>query len=141
MAESPITVTPAQLVIGGAGASYEEMIAHEANAVGDWVYKDTDSEAALADNSTAVKAALHGIVTGAAAAAGQKCVVQKGGEPTLGAGAAPVQGTIYVISATPGKIMPAAGLAAGVFVSVAGVGSGSNKLKTRIVNSGVAVPT
>lgn len=135
-----LTVTGSQVVIGGTGATYEEMVAHEALAVGDFVYKDSDGEAAKADNSSATKAAVYGLVVASAAAAGQKCVVQKTGEPTLGAGAGPAQGTVYFISATAGKVCPAADVTSGLYVTAVCVGSGTNKVKLWNKAAAVAVP-
>lgn len=90
-------------------------------------------------NDTAVNTLQPGIAVGQAAAAGQTIQWQEapGAEITLGAGAAPVNGTIYVGSATAGGIAPAADLTTGWLRSILGVGKTTNKLKLVAWNSGV----
>ena len=65
--------------------------------------------------------------------------VQEGGTITLGAGAAPTKGTIFVVSGTAGGIAPAADLASGDFVTILGVGNSTNGLEMDVFLSGVQV--
>lgn len=73
------------------------------------------------------------------ASAGQPLKVQKSGTMTLGAGASPVAGTIYVAGATAGDIAPAADVASGWRVTIIGVGVTGNKLLLIPKNTGVTL--
>jgi hypothetical protein len=88
-------------------------------------------------NDSAVNTLQPGIAVGQAAAAGQSVSWQEspGAEITLGAGAAPVNGTVYVGSANAGGIAPVADLAAGWARAVLGVGKTTNKIKLIAVNT------
>jgi hypothetical protein len=111
-------------------------------AAGDVVYVDTSTSTwKLADTNDGGQstATILGIAL-CGAVSGQPVTVQVTGSPTLGAGAAPVVGTIYVLSATPGKIAPAADLATGWRTSIIGVGTTGNKIKLNIFLSGASVP-
>ena len=85
-------------------------------------YKLADANAS-ALTAAAVGLALH------AALSGQPITLQTGGSPTMGAGAAPTVGIVYVVSATAGGLAPAADLASGHYTTIMGVGAASNKLK------------
>ena len=132
-----ITITEAQVV--PAASNRTTMVSASALAVGDIVYESSSGVATKADNSTAVKAAVKGMCISSCAASGQAVVVQTGGSPTLGAGAAPVQGTVYALSATAGKLYPVADLVSGKYVTIVGVGAASNVLTMHIHASGIAV--
>ena len=90
-------------------------------------------------NDTLVNTLQPGIAVGQAAAAGQTIQWQEapGAEITLGAGAAPGVGTVYVGSATAGGIAPVADLASGWLRAILGVGKATNKIKLVAWNSGV----
>jgi len=133
-----LTVTGSQVV--PATASLRQMLSAAATAIGDVVYESSTGVATKGDNSTAAKAAAKGLAVSAADAASQPIVVQTGGNITLGAGAAPVQGTVYAVSANSGKICPLTDVGSGKYVTILGVGAASNVLKMHIHASGVAVP-
>ncbi len=82
---------------------------------------------------------LNGNIVGIAlnaASTGQPVTYETGGDITLGAGAAPVSGVVYVVSGTPGGIAPAADIASGWKVITLGVGNASNGLRLGLNNSG-----
>lgn len=132
-----LTITSTQ-VLPGSGAQYYQAIAAAQIAAGDAVYLPTDNTANLADCETsATTAAVKGVAVNDAES-GQPVVIQTGGLITLGAAAAPSQGTIYVLSAS-GGIAPAADLGGTDYISIIGVGAGSNQLKLGINNTGLTV--
>jgi hypothetical protein len=64
---------------------------------------------------------------------GQGVRVQTDGVVTLGAGAAPVKGVVYVLSATGGGICPVSDLAPGMWRTVIGVGDDLNTISLGIM--------
>lgn len=136
-----LTITAAQVLPGGDGSTFINGIAGATITAGQVVYLDqTTSTYKLADNNdstaTAVAAgiALHG------ATAGQPLRIQAGGPVTIGAGAAPVVGMVYMLSATAGGIAPHADLIAGHRATILGVGKASGVLQLSIVSSGQVRP-
>src|SRR5687767_3275929 len=121
-----LSITAAQ-VLPGPNATIERGLAGVAITAGQVGYLDTtpntykpwDANRAAANTRPPVIALND-------AAAGQPIAVATGGDVTLGAGAAPAVGTIYVGSATAGGIAPAADLATGHVVAVIGVGKATN---------------
>ena len=107
---------------------------------GQLVYLDTSTNTyKLADaNSSAATATVAGIamnggVTGQPVAiAPNNCTLDPGFTVTVG--------TVYVCSATPGGIAPAADLTSGWRASIVGVGITASQLALRIYNSSAAVP-
>ncbi len=71
------------------------------------------------------------------AGSGQPIALATGGNLTLGAGAAPVAGTVYCADIVAGSIIPAADLASGNRVTIIGVGKASNQIALNLWNSGV----
>lgn len=137
-----LTITVAQVLPGSidAGADFFQGIAAETITAGQAVHVNASNLVALGDaNVSALTATLKGVALHGALT-GQPIRAQSGGPITLGAGAAPVVGTIYVGGATPGTIHPAADLATGWYVSILGVGATGNKLNLSINNSGQLVP-
>lgn len=136
-----LNVTAAQL-LPGEDVPREVGVSGEAIAIGDWLYKKAsdsrlykaDANGAAAETSDVVGQALS-----AASAAAQPVVYGRQGTITQGAGAAPVRGTVYVLSPNAGKAMPTADLASGSRVTVLGVGGASNDLKVQIHRSAVTV--
>lgn len=135
-----LTITASQ-VLESTGPEYVTGTAGEALTAGQPVYlKDSDSRYYRADanasseTAEAVAIMLHG------ADAGQPIKAQSGGTITLGAGAAPAVGTIYIVSATAGGIAPSADAATGWFITVLGVGAAANTLKLKIFISGQQKP-
>lgn len=133
-----LTITVSQ-VLGDASQQHQKTkIAGVAITAGQAVYyDDAAGNLKLADanalaSSKAVGIALH------AAAAGQPCTYQYDGDVTLGAGAAPVVGTIYCVSAGAGGICPWADLVATDRVTILGIGKTGNKLALSIFASEIA---
>lgn len=135
------TVTPAQ-VDPLDDAVFVECEAGAAIAVGEAAYQDaSDSyKAKLADaNASAAAAAAKGIAVSAASAAGQRVTLQTGGGLTLGADATAsglAETVLVCLSATPGKLAPYADLASGSWLTVLGVGRGSNAIDVRVWATG-----
>jgi hypothetical protein len=103
------------------------------------IYLDetTNTLKAADANASAATAAAKGIALHGAST-GQPLRIQTNGDVTLGAGAAPAAGAVYVVSATPGGIAPAADLTTGWYTTILGVGIGSNKVRMNVFASGVA---
>jgi hypothetical protein len=89
-------------------------------------------------NDTAVNVFQPGIAV-CNAAAGQTVAWQEaaGAEITIGAGAAPANGAVFVGSATPGGIAAVADLAAGWLRAIIGIGKTGNKIKLLAGYSGI----
>lgn len=127
-----LSITASQ-VLSGADADFYIGIAGATIVAGKAVYLDSISGKLLLadangsiDSATARGIALH------AASDGQPLKVQIAGSLTLGAGAAPVLSTIYIVSGTAGGIAPAADLASGWWTTVLGVGIGNNAIRVHI---------
>lgn len=127
-----LAITPAQ-VLPVAGYLSDGGRAGVAVVAGQPVYYDElqdmlflgDANVTIA-TSRVVGVALH------AAGVGQALEYMTEGILTLGAGAAPVKGTFYVLSATAGGIAPIADLAGGMWRVLLGVGSDNNTLVLNI---------
>ena len=135
-----LTITAAQ-VLKSTGAVVETGNAGETITQGQSVYrKAADKEIYKADaNVAAAEAAAVGIALNSAAD-GQPIKFQTDGSITLGAGAAPVEGTVYVVSATAGGIAPVADLVSTNYVTTLGVGNGSNGIDMILKATGSQVP-
>jgi len=124
-----LTITESQ-VVSDAGV-IERVTAGATVTKGQSVYRQPNNTWALAQHDgTALES---GAGTGVAIAisggvSGQEILVQRGGVLTLGAGAAPVAGTVYCVSATAGGICPLSDVGSGDYVTVLGVGKSGNKL-------------
>lgn len=134
MADLIITATQivpgsdAQLAYGTAGATI---------TAGQVVYLDSTANTwKLFDaNDSTLYTNVPGIALNGCSST-QALTVQTGGSLTLGAGAAPTLGLIYIASATAGGIAPSADLASGWMCVILGVGGATNTLKMRVYNSG-----
>jgi hypothetical protein len=94
------------------------------------------SKIAPADaNLSLAAAAAIGIALNGAAP-GQTVRVQRSGDVTLGATAAPAVGTVYVVSSNAGGIAPAADLGSAWYATVLGVGMAGSKLRLHVFASG-----
>jgi hypothetical protein len=139
-----LVITASQILPGteAEGARFAQGLAGAAITAGKVLYKDSAAGTyKLADNNdtssalaVAVGVALH------AAEIGQPIRMQTDGPMTIGAGAAPAAGTIYVLSATAGGIAPSADLATGNRATILGVGMASNRVMLRIHVSGQTKP-
>ncbi len=137
-----LSITASQVLMGtiDAGADFYVGIAAAAVTAGQSCYLTPSNTLDLADaNVSTTTAAVKGIALHAALA-GQPLKLQTAGDMTLGAGAAPVVGQVYIQSATPGGIAPNADAIAGWYKSVLGVGKTGNKLGIHLFNSGALVP-
>ena len=130
-------VITAANVLQGAGAVIENGIIGTAFTAGQAVYKDANGQWSPADSNSATvlqreaKAiALNG------GGAGQPCVVQKGGEITIGA--ALTAGVAYYLSDTPGGICPLADVGAGEYIGIIGIAKSATVLKLGFLYSGFA---
>ncbi len=82
---------------------------------------------AQCDGTEAEAAALGIALNGGAT--GQTIALQRTGSPTLGAGAAPAEGSVYSVSDTAGSIADVADIATGTwYQTVMGVGGAANTL-------------
>lgn len=136
-----LAVTASQLALG-TDTGLEDGIAGEAIAQSDWLYlKAADSRLykAAANAGSAEGSDVVGQAFTAAAAAGQPVRYAARGTVVQGAAAAPVRGTIYVLSRTAGKANPAADLASGDRVTILGVGDAANGIKLQIHRSAITV--
>jgi hypothetical protein len=130
----------ASSVLPGADAVTERMTAGVAITAGQVVYL-IDAAArtvGLADNNdaSAVVRRVFGIALNGAAI-GQPVVVQRSGEINVGATLTP--GIIYVLSATAGRIAPAADLASGNFTTVLGIAKSASILGLDIHTANTAI--
>lgn len=117
-----LTITATQ-VLPSTGARFADGTAGAAITAGQACYNSTSDTMlpADADAGTPAAANVRGIALNGAAI-GQPVRLQTEGIIILGAAAAPVKGTIYVLSGGAGGICPAADLAAADRVTVIGVG-------------------
>jgi hypothetical protein len=138
-----ITITPGS-VVPVAGYISENGTAGATITAGQVVYLDSsDSKYKLADSNSATAAvraaygiALHG------GSNGQPMQILRSGDITIGATVA--VGTVYVLSATPGGIAPAApgvtDLVTGMYTFVIGIGQTAAILTVKFFTASVAVP-
>lgn len=132
-------VITAANVVAGSGAQIGNGTAGATLTAGDVLYIDTAASNVLklADANAASPAytvegiALHASLTG------QPIQYIKLGDLTLGA--VMTQGLVYVLSANPGKIAPAADLASGWFTTVLGIAKSTSILTLINRTAGVAV--
>lgn len=136
MAALAITATA---VIPGAGAVLETKPALEAIAAGKAVYWDTTQlKLGLykADGATAMIRSLYGLCVAGAGAAGQQCVVQRGGQVTMNA--VLTKGRVFVGGAAlAGDVAPAADIATGWYTAILGVALSTTVLLIGLQNSDV----
>lgn len=140
MADLTITATQVLPVTDSTGIATG--IAGATITAGQSLYLDaTTSTLKLAQaDGTAAEAAVVGVSLHAASA-GQPISYATTGELTLGAGAAPANGTTYVVSAAAGGICPNADISTSTHrKSLVGTGIGSNKIKLHLVNTGGVIP-
>jgi hypothetical protein len=120
--------TDAQLGYGTAGASI---------TAGQVVYLDpTTSTYKLFDANDTTANTRAPVIAMNSCSSGQRLTVQTGGSLTIGAGAAPTAGLVYVASATPGGIAPNADVVTGWRVAIIGVATSASAIKLMLGNSG-----
>ncbi len=134
-----LAITASEVQPGTDGAMFEQGTAGSTITAGQTLYVDTadsntlkpaDCDSATVAVRTCAGIALH------AALAGQPIRYQTGGPITVGATAAMTVGSVYVLSDTPGGIMPASDLEIGDYTSVLGVATAAGVLLLKISNSG-----
>jgi predicted lysophospholipase L1 biosynthesis ABC-type transport system permease subunit len=130
-AANVLPVSEVPLEIGTAGAAI---------AAGEQVYlSSATNKWLLADSNSATAEARKGSATAlCSAAADQPIVVGKGGKVNFGA--VLTVGATYYLSATPGKICPAADLATGMYPQVVGMAETTSVMKLSYATPGVALP-
>jgi len=113
-------------------------VAGAAIAAGDALYVDTSdsNKLKLAIATSAAAAVFAGIATHAALA-GQPVQYIPAGAITIGATL--VIGTVYVVSATAGKICPVADLVSGNYLTIIGMPSSTTVLEVYPKTSGTAL--
>ncbi|MGE0193561.1 MAG: hypothetical protein AB7T63_17790 [Planctomycetota bacterium] len=132
-------VITASQVKAGAGAVEGTGVAGATITAGQSVYEDAaDGKIKLADANLSLAAAKARGVSLHGALANQPIRYQKGGKVIVGAGAAPVKGTVYGVSGTAGGIAVlgsptgagpgASDLASGWHTTILGVGDGDGGL-------------
>ncbi len=100
-------------------------------------YKDaTSGKYKLFDTNSSTANARSPVLSMNGGAPGQTVRFARSGTVTIGATAAPVLSTIYIASATPGGIAPAADLASTWKTVIIGVCNGTGTLKLVLANSG-----
>lgn len=131
-----LTITAAN-VLAGANARIRQGILGATGAVGDVVYEDSaDGMRLKPADSNGVTASQNpaGILLTAGAAGQPALLVEDDDDFTPGATL--VNGTVYVLSANPGKIAPVADAVAGWRVSVLFVAKSTTKGVLRLVKGG-----
>ncbi len=136
-----LTVTASQVQPGTTDAQTALGVAGGTITAGEAVYLDTTvGQYKAAKSDATATASVAGIALNGASS-GQPLQIQIGGTVTIGAGAAPTVGVIYVLSAaTAGGIAPSTDLASTNRVSVLGVGAATNTIILKIHNSGQVKP-
>jgi hypothetical protein len=137
-----LTITSTQVLPGATAAIARYTVATGATiTAGQAVYVVSGRLVNLADCDGADPLAkmCRGIALNSAAA-GQPVSVLERGDITLGAGAAPVNGTPYFLSPTPGGISPLADMLTGDAVIYLGMGIGNNTIAVHIHITAAQVP-
>jgi hypothetical protein len=136
-----LTITATQ-VVPGTGATITRYTAGSGQTftAGMTVYDQGFHVAGIADaDGSAASAVCVGIALNGASP-GQPVDVLEAGLITLGAGAAPAEGTPYFLSPTAGGISPLADVLSADYLVYLGMGIGSNQLSVQIHNTGAQVP-
>ncbi len=137
-----LTITASQVLPVSDSTVQAQGTAGATITAGQALYLDSSTNTlklAQADG-TAAEAAIVGVAL-VGASSSQPVVYATGGDVTIGAGAAPANGTVYVVSATAGGICPTADVTtSGYRRSLVGTGIGSNKIRLHIVNTGGVIP-
>lgn len=132
-------VITASQVRAGANARLGRALAAEALVRGDAIYLDSTNanKATKSDANAGTDAAakVDGIVLNDVGVDQYVDFQQPGDELTLGAAAAVVVGTPYVLSANAGKIAPVTDLVAGWRVTLIGVGKAGGKIARLLLSA------
>lgn len=140
MALSDLVITAAQ-VLPGTDADIYQGVAGETITAGQAVYlSNSDHRMRKASATGGTTGALVKGIALHLTTASQPLRVQVAGTITLGAGAAPAVGQIYVLSDTAGAFCESADLASPMRATVLGVGGPSNTVILGILSSGQVAP-
>ncbi len=135
-----LAVTASQ-VLPVTGAQKRTGLCAETIAAGQACYRDpTLGTYKLFDANDSARNTQDPVLALNSGGAGQPLVVQVGGTVTIGAGASPVAGTVYVASGTQGGICPIADLPSAAKVVLIGVGGATNTLALCLFHSGATKP-
>jgi hypothetical protein len=135
-----LAITAAQ-VEAGENADFLNGTAGEAVTAGQVCYQSARDH--LLRLASATGGAAAATVKGVAlhdAAARQPLKLQTDGDIIVGAGAAPDEGALYILSATAGAIAEAGDLASGMYTSVIGVGGPNDTITLTLAAPGHQVP-
>lgn len=132
-------VATAANVKPGVGFTPNQGTSGGAFVAGDLVAKNSNSDIVQSDaNGASPINKPVGIALNSCPGAGQPCYYTA--EAPAVEGFTTTQGIVYVASATPGKICPAADEVSGNTVTYVGIGDAANKLAVRLHVPGIAVP-
>lgn len=132
-----LSITAAN-VAAQSSAKTVDGIAGATIVAGDALYLDSaDGRYKLADANGSGTTTIAGVALNGASAGQPVKVLTEG---MLSLGAILTVGAIYVLSATAGKIAPAADLATGHVVNVIGVATTTSLLKVKLIASGATTP-
>ena len=135
-----LSITAGSVVAADGAVSKQEYVAGATITAGQLVYVDTANSNVLKlaqADGTALEATVKGIAM-CSGSAGQPITVATGGDIDIGASL--TVATIYVLSATAGKICPSADIASSSYMSLVGLATAADNLKLVITNSGVEKP-
>lgn len=133
------SVTTSSVLPSSSAKRVTQYKAGTAIAAGDAVYLSASNTWLLADaNGTTPSFQVAGIAENSAASGQIVSVVTEDDNFTPGFTVA--ANAIVILSATPGKLAPAADLATGHYLGIVGVGVGSNKIKLLFKRSDVVTP-
>lgn len=129
----PITVDPATVAISSANAVVKTVQAGEAISHGQPVYL-SGGKYYLADaNASEASAAAVGVSLGSAATDGYFALIESG---LYDSGATVTKGTVYVVAAVAGDIVPASDLATGDWITVLGIAVDASNISLAINATG-----
>lgn len=133
------TITASNVVPGG--TARQSLVAGEVISAGEVLYKkSSDSKAYKAQcDGTTEEATVIGIAINSAAAGQPVSYVESGGSVTVGSALGSAGKALY-LSATAGKLMPAADIASTNKLTIVGYSTSATALTVQIINSGTALP-
>ena len=131
-----LTITSANVRMGDDNTSVS-LIAAEDISSGDVIRVDNNQIYKAIASSTVSNAAAYGIAITSGTTGNKVSYVTNG---TLTIGATLVLNTLYVLSATSGKIAPFADLTTGQWVTLLGVPKSTSLLSLNITSKGFAIP-
>jgi hypothetical protein len=133
-----LTITAANVALGGTGVSFEKVQVGEAITQGEPVYKlASDSKYYLADADAEATAEAKGMALTPAAADGY-ILIQKSG--SYNPGATVTVGETYCVSTNAGGVAPIGDLTTGDYVTILGTATATDAILLKISISGTAKP-